>query len=260
MNTIILVGGILLSLFIILYSVKYVVSDKNSLTELLDATQHEIIAKTDLPKQVGFSQNFTYSIWVYVNNWNYNYNDYKPIFGKFYGKTSSNKTYKEYIDGLTTCNSSFETSLCDELQPSPVVTFDKISNDILIFLRSSSNEIHKCAVQNIPLQKWVNLSFTLYKKTLDVYVNGKLHKTCVLSEVPLLDLPTTNETGDIDITPDGGFDGYTSKFQFHTDALNPQDIWDIYTNGYGSLSSNFSDYQIKMALIENGNVTSSITV
>ena len=66
--------------------------------------------------------------------------------------------------------------------------------------------------------------------------------------------------GNIDITPGGGFDGYTSKFQFYPEALNPQEIWNIYSNGYGSLASTLGDYQVKMSLIENGNETNSFTI
>lgn len=281
MKTSYIVGGIVVLLLLILFSVKYVVADKYTLREMLNATKKETVTKSELPSQSGISQNFTYSIWLYVNNWNYNNGKYKPIFGKFEGLNSDDiicadaaeNNYIKFIENINCCHKSYttyniidestgeETNNCDNLKPKPVVTFDKVQNDILIYVPCDKSvngtNVYQCTVKNIPIQKWVNLSITLYKKTLDVYINGKLHKTCVLPNVP--DMLDEGE-GNIDITPGGGFDGYTSKFQFYPEALNPQEIWNIYSNGYGSLASTLGDYQVKMSLIENGNETNSFTI
>lgn len=276
MGTTYIVVGIICLLLIILVSVKYVIADKYTLREMLNAKNMETITKSELPSKRGSSQNFTYSIWFYVNNWNYNYGVYKPIFGKFEGLSGTD--YNEYIKDLQGCSKSYkkhfedyntnkvdaEKKGCDTLKPKPVVTFDTIQNDILIFIPCDKNlsqtesNIFQCTVKNIPIQKWVNLSITLYKKTLDIYINGKLHKTCVLPNIP--DMLDADGEGNVHITPGGGFDGYTSKFQFYPEALNPQEIWNIYSNGYGSLASSLGDYQIKMSLIENGNETNSFTI
>lgn len=259
MQTSYIVGGIVVLLLLILFSVKYFVADKYTLREMLNATKKETVTKSELPSQSGISQNFTYSIWLYVNNWNYKNGEYKPIFGKFGGLEEND--YINYIDKLNSCSQVYDSIKCDNRKPKPVVTFDKVQNDILIYVPCDKSvngtNVYQCTVKNIPIQKWVNLSITLYKKTLDVYINGKLHKTCVLPNVPdMLD----EGDGNIDITPGGGFDGYTSKFQFYPEALNPQEIWNIYSNGYGSLASTLGDYQVKMSLIENGNETNSFTI
>ena len=262
MNTSYIVLGIVVLLFLILFSVKYVVADKYTLREMLNAKDEEKIAEAELPKMDGIAQNFTYSIWLYVNNWNYKNGEYKPIFGKFGDGATIDQ---EYFNGMDNCNILDSDVLSEEFntvcnkKPSPVVTFDKYQNNIIIYMPcdesiTGNTNIHKCMVQNIPIQKWVNLSITLYKKTLDIYINGKLHKTCVLPGIPDL------QQGDIHLTPAGGFDGYTSKFQFYPEALNPQEIWNIYSNGYGSLASTLGDYQVKMSLIENGNETNSLTI
>jgi hypothetical protein len=284
MKTSYIVGGIVVLLLLILFSAKYVVADKYTLREMLNATKIETVTKSELPSQSGISHNFTYSIWLYVNNWNYNNGKYKPIFGKFEGlnspdacpdETQGDNNYIKFIENINCCNKNYTTynvfddstgttiNNCDNFKPKPVVTFDKVQNDILIYVPCNKDEsingtnVYQCTVKNIPIQKWVNLSITLYKKTLDVYINGKLHKTCVLPNVPEMQ---DNGNGNIDITPGGGFDGYTSKFQFYPEALNPQEIWNIYSNGYGSLASTLGDYQVKMSLIENGNESNSFTI
>lgn len=263
METSYIVGGIVVLLLLILFSVKYVVADKYTLREMLNATKIETVTKSELSSQSGISQNFTYSIWLYVNNWNYKNGEYKPIFGRFDGGNASDEILTSYFDGINNCMTRPSPDSDCSLNPSPVVTFDKVQNNILVYIPNSYRDDttektytnpFKCEVRNIPIQKWVNFSMTVYNKTLDVYINGKLHKTCVMNSVPVM------SSGDIHITPGGGFDGYTSKFQFYPEALNPQEIWNIYSNGYGSLASTLGDYQVKMSLIENGNETNSLTI
>lgn len=359
MSTTYIVIGIMVFLLLLLFSAKYFVSDKNTKTDLLVATKETIIPASDLPKMDAVSANFTHSIWVYVNDWNHNYGEYKPIFGKFAlgegtvtstfelsaDRTITNATLtgatlsvdgnddltsltitidatngityadatgasveitagtisgatilsgatigsasttpeirnaaisiansvasitsgnevlsnpitgtsdhnaKKFIEDLVSC----KTSVCNH-KPSPVVAFAKNDNTILVFLPGENNSVYECQVHNVPLQKWVHVAITLYNKTLDIYINGKLHKTCVLPQVPLM------EQGDVLITPNGGFDGYTSKYQAFNSALNPQEIWNIYTNGYGSLASTIGDYQLQVSLKENGSVTNSFTI
>jgi hypothetical protein len=263
MKTSYIVGGIVVLLLLILFSVKYVVADKYTLREMLNATKIETVTKSELPSQSGLSQNFTYSIWLYVNNWNYKNGEYKPIFGRFDGGDATQKILTSYFEGINSCMTRPSIDSDCSFNPSPVVTFDKVQNNILVYIPNSYRDDitdktytnpFKCEVRNIPIQKWVNFSMTVYNKTLDVYINGKLHKTCVMNSVPVM------SSGDIHITPGGGFDGYTSKFQFYPEALNPQEIWNIYSNGYGSLASTLGDYQVKMSLIENGNETNSLTI
>ena len=231
MQTSYIIGGIVVLLLLILFSVKYVVADKYTLREMLNATKIETVTKSELPSQSGLSQNFTYSIWLYVNNWNYNNGMYKPIFGRFDGGDVTQKILTSYFEDINSCMTRPSPDSDCSLNPSPVVTFDKVQNNILVYIPNSYRDDitdttytnpFKCEVRNIPIQKWVNFSMTVYNKTLDVYINGKLHKTCVMNSVPVM------SSGDIHITPGGGFDGYTSKFQFYPEALNPQEIWNIY--------------------------------
>ena len=257
METSYIVGGIVLLLLLILFSVKYVVADKYTLREMLNAKISETVLESELSSQSGLSQNFTYSIWLYVNNWNYKNGEYKPIFGRFEGSTATDEKLTEYFDGIDACMLRTNIDKDCDFNPSPVVTFDKVQNNILIYIPCTYGEFKnpfKCEVRNITIQKWVNFSMSVYNKTLDVYINGKLHKTCVMDSIPSI------SNGDVHITPFGGFDGYTSKFQFYPQALNPQEIWNIYSNGYGSLASTLGDYQVKMSLIENGSETNSLTI
>jgi len=200
------------------------------------------------------ASNFAYSIWFYVNDFNYRYGEPKVIFGRMGAPSKSNSGSVPGISGLDPC---------------PSVVLGAVSNNLEISLgcfpglnqrptKPGSNTVVKtCVVSNVPIQKWVNLTISVYGRSLDVYIDGKLVKTCLLPGVA-----NVNNNSDVYITPVGGFNGWTSRFQYYPNALNPQQAYNIYTKGYGgNMFSNFlQGYQVKISLIENGTNQTTITI
>jgi hypothetical protein len=102
----------------------------------------------------------------------------------------------------------------------------------------------------------VNLLISVYGRSLDVYLDGKLVKTCLLPGIAKI-----NNEANVYITPLGGFSGWTSKFTYYPTALNPQEAWNIYQDGYGAswLANIFGKYNVKVSVLENGTEDSSFT-
>ena len=92
---------------------------------------------------------------------------------------------------------------------------------------------------------------------MDIYIDGKLVRTCLLPGIA-----NVNNNADVYITPAGGFSGWTSKFQYYPNALNPQEVYNIYVKGYGgNMFTNFlNSYQVQIALMQNGTTQGSITI
>ena len=90
---------------------------------------------------------------------------------------------------------------------------------------------------------------------MDLYIDGKLVKTCLLPGVACV-----NNNANIYVTPSGGFAGWTSKLQYFPNSINPQEAWNIYSKGYSSWSSMFYSYKIQLALVENGTTQGSVTL
>jgi hypothetical protein len=122
---------------------------------------------------------------------------------------------------------------------------------------TSNTMIHRCAVANIPIQKWVNLLVSVYGRSMDIYIDGKLVRTCVLPGVANID-----SNAPVYITPNGGFSGWTSTFQYFANATDPQTAWNIYEAGYGSsmLSNLFGKYTVKVSLMEGNTEDSSFSI
>jgi hypothetical protein len=198
------------------------------------------------------SSNFAYSIWFYVNDWNYRYGEPKVIFGRMGSKSTSGNGAVPGVSGLDPC---------------PAVVLDAVENNVSVSLgcypgvnqspttTGGNTVVHTCSVSNVPIQKWVNLIVSVYGRTMDLYIDGKLVRTCLLPGVA-----SVNNASNIYVTPMGGFDGWTSKFQYFPDSMNPQQAWNIYTAGFSSWSSMFSTYQVQVSLVENGQPQSTVTI
>ena len=84
-----------------------------------------------------------------------------------------------------------------------------------------------CDVKALALQKWVNISTVMSGKTLDIYLDGKLVKTCVFKNYFKVD-----STGAVaSYLQYGGFDGYFSRLQVFNSVLTPDDIYKNYLAG-----------------------------
>jgi hypothetical protein len=255
MNVLGIVLSILIIVLIIMFLI-YIFRDPYNLSNLQNGQNSTTIKSSSLATNGSNvpSSNFAYSIWFYINDFNYRYGEPKVIFGRM-GSPSSSKGGS--VSGL----SGFD--------PCPAVVLGAVENNLDISLGcfpginqlpstpGGKTVLHTCSVANVPVQKWVNLTISVYGRSLDVYIDGKLVKTCLLPGVA-----NVNKNADVFVTPIGGFDGWTSRFQYYPNSLNPQQAYNIYTKGYGgSMFSNFlQGYQVQISLVENGTTQSSVTI
>ena len=225
--------------------IRYIMKDVNTLTGLTSGQTMQKIEASDLSSDSssGTTSNFTYSIWFFIDDWNYRYGEPKIIFGR-----------------MTTGTSGRE--------PCPSVVLGPIQNNIVVSLAvypgldeqpdpGTNYIVHNCPVANVPIQRWCNILISVYGRTLDLYLDGKLVKTCVLPGVAKID-----GNAPVFITPKGGFSGWTSKFQYWPDSCDPQKAWNIYKAGYGGslLGGLFGTYTVKVSLMEGDTEDSSFTI
>lgn len=244
---------IIFIIVLVILLLKYILADPYTLQSMQNGKTSSVIESSSLAtsNNSGASTNFAYSIWFYVNDWNYRYGEPKVIFGRMAGTSTAGSGNVDGINGVDPC---------------PAVVLDAIENNISVSLAcfpgdevnsgSTSNSVHTCSVSNVPIQKWVNLIISVYGRSMDIYIDGKLVKTCLLPGVA-----NVKNDANIFVTPSGGFDGWTSKFQYYPSPLNPQEAWNIYTKGFSSWYSNmFSSYNIQVSLVENGATRSTLTL
>jgi hypothetical protein len=235
---------------LIIILVKYWLSDPYTLQSIQSGeTASTIKAKSLASTGSGSSSsNFAYSVWFFINDWNYRYGEPKVVFGRMGASSASGQGSLQGISGIDPC---------------PAVVLDATQNTVSVSLgcypganqspstAGGNTVVNTFSIENIPIQKWVNLVISVYGRTMDLYIDGKLVRTCLLNGVASI-----NNEADIYVTPDGGFDGWTAKLQFFPTPMNPQQVWNNYTQGYqGNWFTNFfgfGNYQVQIALVENG--------
>ena len=201
-----LILGVLI--VIVLYIIyRYVFKDNTSADLAYDtnAKNQSVIKASQIPGNPA-AVDFTFSIWIYVDSWQYKYGKDKTIFRR------SNKQ--------------------GDLSPS--VNLAAATNDLNITLvtfpqtSGSTGNTETWKIHNIPLQKWTNIIVATNNRAVDTYIDGKLVNTHVLKGVPKMD-----KEAPIYLTPDGGFSGNTAKFRYFSRTLSPREAYQIYKDGPG---------------------------
>lgn len=259
-TTLLLIPLIILLLII---SIRYVMRDANTVRGLTSGKTMQRIEPSELEHYDNPTSpnNFSYSIWFFIDDWNYRYGEEKMIFGRM---LDQDKTDPNPV-----------------LEPCPSVVLNPINNNLVVSLAvyPGVNEpldlkdkdknkgrdqnmiddfiIHKCGVANIPLQKWCNLIVSVYNRTLDIYLDGKLVRTDVLPGIAKV-----NSLAPVYVTPMGGFSGWTSRFQYWADSMDTQKAWNVYQAGFGGswFGNMFGRYSVKVSVVENDQVASSLTI
>jgi hypothetical protein len=245
MNEILQMILVVLSIVVIIFIVlRFTASNSTVLSECNSGKKSTKISPKKLHGNSN-SNNYAYSIWFYVADWSYRLGDTKTLFSR---GTSSTKSS----------------------QVNPLVVFDSYQNNITISVTTYNDPLpggggavmpstsnNECKIQNFPIQKWVNLIVSLNSRTMDIYLDGKLVRTCILPGTAKI-----SPSSSVYVTPDGGFDGWTSNFQYFSNPLNPHEAYAIYKEGAkcGGMGSFFDKYKLQITYLVNNVAQNSITI
>lgn len=87
-----------------------------------------------------------------------------------------------------------------------------------------------CDLIDFPLQRWNHVVIVLWNRSLDVYMNGKLARSCTLPHIPRLN------NSPIYLTQDGGFHGDLASFKYINRAINADEVYALYSKGYDPIN------------------------
>lgn len=164
---------------------------------------------------------FTWSVWININDYGYKQNEYKHVFHKGNNNISRGGT-SDGVSGINYPNNS------PGLYITPMIPDASNGNTAGLLVKMNSfNEIDEdITITNIPLNKWVNIIIRVTKQNqLDVYINGTLVKRHMLAGVP------KQNYGDVYASLNGGFSGNTSDLRYFETALSTSKIQAIVNKG-----------------------------
>jgi hypothetical protein len=82
-----------------------------------------------------------------------------------------------------------------------------------------------CDLVDIPLQRWNHVVIVLMNRNLDVYLNGKLARSCALRGIPSI------YNNGLFVTQNGGFKGDMANLRYFNRSISASEVYDIYKQG-----------------------------
>jgi len=148
---------------------------------------------------------FTWSVWIMVNNIPNNGSQYAHIFHKGnYGVANNGLNFPNNGPGLY-------------IAPN--------TNQLVVIMNTYEVINEEITISDIPMNKWVNVIIRCRNTTLDVYINGVITKSMKLIGVP------KQNYGDVYVALNNGFSGYISNLAYYNYAISTSQIQDILQNG-----------------------------
>ena len=168
---------------------------------------------------------FTYSVWLFIDDLEYNKGQFRHIFHK--GDDIINHDDDTIGAGLSYPNNA------------PGLYLAPYKNDLIVAINTFQNIVEKVVIQNITLNKWINVIIRCENKTLDVYVNGSIARRHVLSGLP------RQNYGNVYACMNGGFSGNLSTLKYFNHAIGTREIESILFWGPNTTISDDSDLKNK---------------
>ena len=208
---------VILILCLILYRIsKYVLFRKSNHITLVkgikDARMYHKVLLAEKLNQSSIGLEYTFGGWFYIRDLDYKYSRPKHIFhiGDDHGINASPGVWLHPSNNNLIIRMHTHNRASGSLNPE-------------INLKIKKN----CDIEDIKIQRWIHLGIVLQNKTMDVYINGRLRRSCTFEDIPKPDNSTTAH-----INKDGGFDGIVSNMFYSNIAYSAPQIYDIYRKGH----------------------------
>jgi hypothetical protein len=107
-----------------------------------------------------------------------------------------------------------------------------------------------CDIIDLPLQRWNHGVVILWNRSLDVYLNGKLARSCTLQSVPILN------DGPVYVTQEGGYKGDMASLKYYNRALNAEEVYSVYKKGPDSASLSKLIPKVNLSISASADITS----
>ena len=178
----------------------------------VDGKTKTVIPAGEIP--IGAGADYGLQYWMYISNWDYRFGQNKEILKRAASNDASIVGPRIYL-------APNENTLHVQISLYPTDGSAGAAQPGA----SSTGDSFMCSVENVPLQSWFSVSVTVFQRNLDIYINGRLVKSCVLPGIPKPAL------GDVILGDNGGFAGSICNLNGYNTMLSPDDAKSFYTKG-----------------------------
>lgn len=205
----------------------------------------QVFSGANLP-QIYAGGEYSISTWFYITNWNINKGRNKPFLILSGGAPESTgfMTLVMYF-GQYTNKLGIRVSQDNSTTGSATLSYTGDYNAIVSGTSPYSDaggDFKKCDIETVDLQRWVCVTAVLTGRTLDIYMDGKLSRSCLLDGLFKVDgdKPTLKLGGRDGF---GGLIGVTRAANF---AYSPDTVYSYYQQGpfLNSLGLDVGNYAV----------------
>lgn len=157
---------------------------------------------------------FTWSVWIFIDNLEYLAGKNRNIFYKGYENTTASTL-------------------------APGLFIHSNQNALIVVMNTFKTINEEILIPNIPLNKWLNIIIRCENNILDIYINGTIIKSVEFQSVP------KQNFGDVFVAANGGFAGYISSLVYYERALGTLEISDITSAGPNTRMIGYNNIQNK---------------
>lgn len=221
---------VVIALVIVYYSFGffYGTSTSNGVTvESGKLSANQGVKKYTNQAQIYEGGEYSVNFWVYVSGWNYKQGTRKHVLEV--GGTN----FATLLVALGSTKNSLSVRVdTKDASGSSVNDIGLTNADKELFFRPLQSDTAltiqpMCDIDEIDLQRWIQVTVCINGRTCDVYVDGKLARSCVLPSFYKVD-PTGQS---VTVVDRGGFDGYVSQVSTYNYSLNPSAVYGMYQAG-----------------------------
>lgn len=171
---------------------------------------------------------YSVNMWLYINSFNVNRGKRKHVF------ELRGSAFSTLVVGLGAVQNTLlvRTHTANPADNTVPQGHTSLTADARAALLNETNEPvldtpPACDLPEIDMQRWVMVTVVLSGRTTDVYVNGKLKRSCAAPSYFRVD-----PTGVTPVICDaGGFDGHIAGVGVSNEAFNPEQIYRLYLSG-----------------------------
>ena len=178
----------------------------------VDGKTKTVIPAGEIP--IGTGADYGLQYWMYISDWDYRFGQDKEILKRVASNNPSivgPRIFLAPTENTLHVRVSLYPSNSDAASAEPGT--------------SSTGDSFTCSVENVPLQSWFAVSVTVFQRNLDIYINGRLVKSCVLPGIPKPAL------GDVILADNGGFAGSICNVNGYGTMLQPEDAKSFHAKG-----------------------------
>lgn len=159
----------------------------------VDGKTRTVISAASVPP--GQGSDYGIQFWMYIKDWDYRFGQEKSVLKRI------------STEDTAVVNPEIRLGASD----------NTLSVTVGVYPTTMGTDTFTCTVENMPLQSWASVSMTVFQRNLDIYLNGRLVKSCVLPGV------AKPAIGDIVLNDAEGFSGSICNVHTYPQMLTPED-------------------------------------